>query len=388
MAVSQNQRDLMLAATSPRILPYKIPADMVEGLPESLNLLLKITPSANAFVKTGTIGTTTPTTITLTAEIPSTLIGNVVWTVIAGSGTFSTGGTRNSVCTVTGSTVSGQSITLRATVGGQSAQYTISKFGALAQSDLVNLTNQVTGQLANSNVDGLGALALLNVVNLNTQTVGALNGATQVTNLGALAYANAIAANQIGAGTLAAGVIYAGTINADNITSGTITGRTLQTATSGNRIVVGPIVSSSSSPNILVYSGSTLNARISADDASAVIYANARNGGVALQAENAYPTAATQSRNTSTGPGVWAMNTGTGYGLQATSVSGAAIRAAASGASAHDLLLNGTGMMKLTPRSSFPSAAAVGAGTIIMHTSYGLCFTDGSVWGKLTFTTV
>jgi hypothetical protein len=96
----------------------------------------------------------------------------------------------------------------------------------------------VTGQLSSSNVSGLGALALLNTVNLNTQTTGALNGQTQVTNLGNLAYANSIAANQIGAGTLAAGVIYAGTINADNITSGTITGRKIMTATRGPRVEV------------------------------------------------------------------------------------------------------------------------------------------------------
>ena len=69
-------------------------------------------------------------------------------------------------------------------------------------------------------------MALLNTVNLNTQTTGALNGATQVTNLGTLAYANAIAANQIGAGTLAAGVVYAGTINADQVNAGSFSGKT------------------------------------------------------------------------------------------------------------------------------------------------------------------
>ena len=93
------------------------------------------------------------------------------------------------------------------------------------EANAVNLSSQVTGQLSSGNVTGLGALALLNTVNLSTQTTGALNGQTQVTNLGSLAYANAIAANQIGAGTLAAGVIYAGTINADKINAGSFSGK-------------------------------------------------------------------------------------------------------------------------------------------------------------------
>ena len=67
---------------------------------------------------------------------------------------------------------------------------------------------QVAGQLAMGSVTGYGALALLNKVSLNTDVVGALNGATQVTNLGTLAYASAIAAEQIGAGQLAAGVAH------------------------------------------------------------------------------------------------------------------------------------------------------------------------------------
>lgn len=45
-------------------------------------------------------------------------------------------------------------------------------------------------------------------------------------------------ANTIGSGTLPVGVVYAGTISADNITSGVITGSSIQTASSGKRILL------------------------------------------------------------------------------------------------------------------------------------------------------
>lgn len=137
-----------------------------------------------------------------------------------------------------GASVAGYSVTVQATLGTYTARITLSKFGTLSSQDTVSLVSQVTGQLATGNITGLGALALLNTVSLNTQVTGALNGATQVTNLGVLAYADGLAANQIGAGTLAAGVIYAGSINADNITSGTIVGRNIKTASSGARFEV------------------------------------------------------------------------------------------------------------------------------------------------------
>ncbi|PVX86484.1 hypothetical protein [Paraburkholderia unamae] len=107
----------------------------------------------------------------------------------------------------------------------------VTGLGALATLSAVNLATQVTGQLANSSVSGLGALALLNTVNLNTQVSGALNGQTQVTNLGTLAYASSLAANQIGAGTLAAGVIYSGAINANQVNAGTLNGVTMNVGT-------------------------------------------------------------------------------------------------------------------------------------------------------------
>lgn len=115
--------------------------------------------------------------------------------------------------------------------GTKLATANISGLGTLATASTVNLATQVTGQLANSSVSGLGALALLNTVSLNTQVTGALNGQTQVTNLGTLAYASSLAANQIGAGTLAAGVIYSGTINASQVNAGTLNGVLLTVGT-------------------------------------------------------------------------------------------------------------------------------------------------------------
>lgn len=243
MAAIQNDRDLLLQAASPRVVPVPIPIDRIEGLPEALKSL-RIKSTATTFI--GATGTTNPATITLTAEKLGGLTGAVTWSVVVGSGTLTPSGDD---CAVTGSTVTGYSITIRARVTADSinydAQITLTKLGALSAQQYVNLTNQVTGQLAMGNVTGYGALALLNTVNLNTQTTGALDGATQVTNLGTLAYANAIAANQIGAGQLAAGVVYAGNVYASQITAGsftgkeftggTFTGTVFRTAASGQR---------------------------------------------------------------------------------------------------------------------------------------------------------
>lgn len=233
MAVIKNERDLLLQMDSPRFIIIPINIGDITGLTTALDTVtntantalttakgIRINASASSFSKVTGSSSTTPSSITLTAELNG-LTGSVIWSVVAGSANLNSSG---NTCTITGSTVSGYSVTVKATLSGYTAQYTLTKLGALSALDTVNLTNQVTGQLATGNITGLGALALLNTVNLNTQTVGALNGATQVTNLGTLAYANAIAADQIGAGQLAAGVIYAGTVNADKIIGNTITG--------------------------------------------------------------------------------------------------------------------------------------------------------------------
>lgn len=262
MATIQNDRDVLLQAAAVRVVPVPITIDQVEGLTDQLNSInnnissqgTQITSVLNntkdlIIVASRTVFPSATGTITLTATLKNGLTGTVAWAVTAGVGTLTPSG---NTCTISGSTVTGNSVTVRARVSSGGRDYdsfvTLTKLGVLSEQSVVNLTNQVTGQLASGNITGLGALALLNTVDLNTQTTGALNGQTQVTNLGTLAYANSIAANQIGAGTLAAGVIYAGEINASSVKSGSFsgktftggifTGSTFRTADSGDRVEV------------------------------------------------------------------------------------------------------------------------------------------------------
>lgn len=262
MAAIVNDRDVLLQAAAVRFVMPSISPDRIPGLPgafndidqlqqdvedlgEQIDHLMNTSGSfyirAPALAFFGAAGTTTPSTITLTAERGTGLVGGTIaWTVFAGSATISPSSGDSTV--VTGSSVTGRSVTIRARLTIDSAVYdayvTITRFGAVSAVDQINLTSQVTGSLAAGNVSGLGALALLNTVNLNTQTTGALNGLTQVTNLGNLAYANAIAANQIGAGTLAAGVIYAGLINASQVNAGIFTGLVFRTQAGGARVEI------------------------------------------------------------------------------------------------------------------------------------------------------
>ncbi|MCK9234922.1 MAG: hypothetical protein M0P09_01245 [Acholeplasmataceae bacterium] len=247
MATIQNERDKLLQAAPIRFILPTIPTSQVDGLDgwmgdvndalgtlgedieHLMNTSSSFSISASALTFTTASGATTPPIITLTAHRGDGLVGGTVaWSVFGGAASISP--TVGNNCVVTGSTVTGNSVTIRArlTIGGQvhDAYVTLTRLGAIARSDLVSLTSQITGQLANSNVSGLGALALLNAVDLNTQTTGALNGLTQVNNLGNLAYVNALAANQIGAGTLAVGIVYAGGINATQVNSGSFVGKT------------------------------------------------------------------------------------------------------------------------------------------------------------------
>lgn len=253
MSAIVNQRDILLQATSPRVVPIPIPIGNIDGLDGALanaGRRVEITASATTFA-----GANNPTAITLTAKLGGDLVGIPVWSVQTGTATLSPSGL---TCVVNNATMVTASVVIRARVTMNSINYdgtiTLTKLGSLAASDFVNLQTQVAGQLAVGNVTGLGALALLNTVNLNTQTTGALdaltqvnnlgtlatqntvnlatqtsgsiNALTQVNNLGNLAFVNGLAANQIGAGQLAAGVVYAGEVVASQVTSGSFSGKT------------------------------------------------------------------------------------------------------------------------------------------------------------------
>ena len=272
MASIQNDRDLILQSTSPRVIPVLIPIDRVEGLPgrldgidddiEALGTEVKsvLSKTQDISIRVTNLTVTNSTSTVLTVVRKNGITGTVTWSIFAGNGTLQgTGDSR----TIAGNTITSASVTVKAAIGGKESFATINKLGAISTQNTVDLTTQVTGQLANSNVSGLGALALLNTVNLSTQTTGALNGQTQVTNLGTLAYANSIAANQIGAGTLAAGVIYAGNINAENITSGSFsgknfsggvfTGSVFRTGAAGERAELGNSVAGFATSNLTFY---------------------------------------------------------------------------------------------------------------------------------------
>ncbi len=217
MATIVNARDVLLQATSPRIAIPPIKIDQVEGLPAALKSV-RIIASATTFA--GKSGTTSPATITLTVERLNGVTGTAVWTLLSGTATLVPSG---DTCTITGSTMSTNSITVRARVIDGSVNYDeqiiINKVGAVSLFDQINLATQVTNKLANTNVDGLGALALLGAVDLGTtQVVGSL------------------AANRIGVGTLAAGVIYAGNINVTQLVGETIIGKSVA---GGNYLLLG-----------------------------------------------------------------------------------------------------------------------------------------------------
>ena len=382
MATIQNDRDVLLQAAAVRVVPVPIPIGQVEGLEYELdNLGDGITSALNNTKNiviyassTSFIGTTTtsPTSITLTAEKRNGLTGTVSWSVLYGSATLTPSG---DTCSVAGSSVPGSSVTIRARVTAgatnHDAYVTLTRLGTLAGQATVNLASQVTGQLASGNITGLGALALLNTVDLNTQTTGALNGQTQVTNLGTLAYASAIAANQIGAGTLAAGVIYAGAINADNITSGVITGRTIRTSATGARYVLqgtsfmGYDSSNNDRVSIDLASGNGLF--ISSGFAPAIIGRN-NLGGVGLSGESTTSIAVSGDTNSGTAVNGAALTSGTGVNGSSVSGFGAIFSGNTTKAP-----------VKLTPSASLPTNRDEGS---LCFYSGWLCFANGGHWFK------
>ena len=373
MATIQNDRDIILQATSPRVIPVLIPIGGVEGLPGRLddidsdistlgtevNSLMGNTQDLSIRVSSLTVDNSTNTTLTVVRK--NGISGTVSWTVFAGVATLSgTGDSR----TIAGNSISGSSVTVKAAIGSKEVFATINKVGALASQNTVNLSSQVTGQLSSGSVSGLGALALLNTVNLSTQTTGALNGQTQVTNLGTLAYANAIAANQIGAGTLAAGVIYSGTINADKINGGSFSGKEF----TGGTFTGGLFRTETSSTTPRIEIGGRVNSIrvINAFGETSINLLAEAIGRLCLKAySNSEVISITPgSTNSSSANGIGI--TVPGYGIQIDSP---------------------FAPIYLAPKSSFPSQHPA-RGSIFMHSTHGLCFSDGSKWLKTTWTQV
>lgn len=353
MASIQNDRDLILQSTSPRVIPVLIPINKVDGLPGRLdgidgdiealgievNSVLNNTQDISIRVTNLTVTNSSSTVLTVVRK--NGITGTVTWTIFAGNGTLQGSGDSRSIA---GNTITSASVTVRASIGGKEAYATINKLGAISTQNTVDLTTQVTGQLSSSNVSGLGALALLNTVNLSTQTTGALNGQTQVTNLGTLAYANAIAANQIGAGTLAAGVIYAGTINADNINGGSFSGKTF----TGGTFTGGVFQTSGSGSKLVITDDPTGFIRV-VDSTSSSVF-SASNSGVFVSGK-----------------------TGGVSALVVDSVShGVAIRPS-----------DGSRALTLGATSSLPTPFP---GAIAYHSSHGFIFSNGSSWARPTWT--
>lgn len=216
----------------------------------------------------------------------------------------------------------GQSLTDKIVGGGFKARDLLKDiFKAVTFNILINpvmsalqgtITNQLGGLLGYSNPSQSGGVlgmasnasslhsafsgGLLNTVSLNSQVTGALNGLTQVTNLGNLAYVNGLAANQIGAGTLAAGVIYAGIINASQVNAGIFTGLVFRTAASGARVEI-----SGTSNDLVVYNSSGV--------ATVRLSPTGAGGGW------------TMFESPSTLPAIFAANSGTGVGVQVSAKS-------------------------------------------------------------------
>lgn len=351
MATIQNERDKLLQAAPVRVVP---PAPLeisdIAGLPDRLDAIGAgaevghlMNNSDDLVIRATDTALTSSTNVTLTAIRKNGLTGAVTWSLFAGSAVLTPSGDS---CAIAGTSITSASITVKAVVNGREAYATIAKLGALSMQNTVDLASQVTGRLASGSVTGLGALALLNAVDLNTQTTGALNGATQVTNLGSLAFANALAANQIGAGQLAAGVVYAGSINATQVTSGsfagktftggTFTGGTFQTSGSGSRLVI------SDDPNGFV--------RVYSSDGNSVFHAS--NSGVSISGRTG---------------GVNALTVGSlGHGIAINNA-------------------NGAYSLRLAAISTLPTAFA---GAIAYHSTHGFIFANGSGWAKPTWAAI
>lgn len=246
--------------------------------------------------------------------------------------------------------------------------------GSLASKDTIT-AEEITGGLSASNITGLGALALLDKINLGTQTTGTIDGSTQVTNLGSLAYANSIAANQIGVGTLAVGVIYAGKINVDQLNAGTLTGLSFD-AGNGN-FTVDASTGLVKAKNFIGYKGAFTN---EGQTTSSALRASSGGAGAAIEAVNSSGHALVVTGTSTFQNLARFYGNVTVDGTLSATVSYAASAGSAGSCSGNAATATAALGVKIGPTSSRPAAEN---GLLYYDTTLGgLCFANGSVWYK------
>lgn len=77
MAAIQNARDLLLQATSPRMIPYTIPIAQVEGLPAALATATSAAQRLALRTSAAVFFNTSPSSATLTATREGGLTGTI-----------------------------------------------------------------------------------------------------------------------------------------------------------------------------------------------------------------------------------------------------------------------------------------------------------------------
>lgn len=113
-----------------------------------------------------------------------------------------------------------------------SAPFRVTPAGALvATGATISGAITITGGSGIGNLSDAGSLAVLNEVGASDCDTTIIDGGKIITGL--------LTASNIVTGTLNASVVTVSNLDADNITTGTLTGRTVQTASSGLRVVMG-----------------------------------------------------------------------------------------------------------------------------------------------------
>lgn len=370
MATIQNERDALLQAASPRVVPVAITIDKVAGLKEALRRV-RIKASATTLISGGSGQWSTPRRVTLNAVLEGGLTGAVTWQAqspLAQSALNPSGPN----CTVSGYGLAPGAYTVIARVeqDGQSyeAQIVLTVLATLAGKSQVN-ASEILGKLGVGQINGLGALATLGSVDLSNATV-----------------TGALAADRIGAGQLAAGVIYAGAINANQVTAGTFTGLTFRTAASGRRVEI-----DAQSNGVRIYgpTGATLAQFDTSGNTRVLDITGGAIDGVRAHGRNAIKGEGTAVGVHGIGPvGVFAEGPG-GTGLYAKSNSNSPSNAAVLAKNNVGLALSVETVMRFSPSRGLTGAAVFNQdGCLYHHITRGLLLRHNGKWHQLTMTEI